>query len=45
VIQGAPTGTIIIQSAKNYTYVFQNTGTYALTLFGTSAPDLAVAVV
>jgi hypothetical protein len=44
VVQGAPTQTIIIQSAKNYTYVFQNAGTYTLTLFGTSSPDLTVAV-
>jgi hypothetical protein len=43
VVQGAPSGTIIIQSAKNFTYVFQNAGTYALTL-GTGAPDLTVAV-
>ncbi|HEV2138949.1 MAG TPA: hypothetical protein VGR53_08905 [Nitrososphaerales archaeon] len=43
-VQGAPIGTIIIQSAKNYTYVFQNSGTYTLTLFGTSAPNLTVAV-
>lgn len=44
VVQGGPTGTIIIQSAKNFTYVFQNAGTYTLTLSGTSAPDLTVAV-
>jgi len=44
VVQGLPTGTIIIQSAKNFTHVFQNAGTYSLTLFGTSAQDLTVAV-
>jgi len=45
VLQGGPTGTIIIQPAQNYTYVFQNAGTYTFALFGTSAPDLTVSVV
>lgn len=44
VIQGGPTGTIIIQPAQNFTYVFQNVGTFTLNLFGTSSPDLTVAV-
>lgn len=44
VLMGAPDGTIIIQPARNYTHVFQSTGTYMLTLFGTSSPSLTVVV-
>ena len=44
VIQGSPSGTIIIQPAQNYTNVFQNVGTYSLTLLGTGSPELTVSV-
>jgi hypothetical protein len=45
IVQGGPTGTIMIQPAMNYTYIFQNPGTYTFTLFGVQAPVLTVLVV
>jgi hypothetical protein len=45
VVQGAPTGTIMIQPMTNYTYVFQTPGKYTITLFGAQAPVLNVSIV
>jgi hypothetical protein len=45
VVQGAPTGTIMIQPMTNYTYVFQTPGKYTITLFGAHAPVLNVSIV
>jgi hypothetical protein len=44
VIQGGPSGNIIIQPSQNYTFVFQSAGTYTFNLFDSRAPDLVVLV-
>jgi hypothetical protein len=44
VIQGGPTGTIIIQPSQNYTNVFGSAGTYTFSILGADVPNLVVSV-
>jgi len=45
VVDSNATGRIIVAPLQNYTYVFQTTGAFEFSIFGTSSPELTVASV